>query len=196
LRIFGHELDVTEYERNPAVFTMSRRLRRTIAGYEIGSGAMLMILSAFAGRLPFWGQIMVEGLAAFSLAGGWWLWRDDARGYRLTRTMQIIQLIRIQSDALVYGALAGIAIDLQTVDGNFSINAAFNVYLNLLWNTGLPFGVAINLWAAAVFLLLLHAKPAPAEGAGTHSATVGSLTSAAAEPSVDGTLPPVIGAEP
>src|SRR4051812_17400560 len=30
LRTFGHAYDVTDYDRNPAIFTMSRRLRRTI----------------------------------------------------------------------------------------------------------------------------------------------------------------------
>jgi hypothetical protein len=197
LQIFGHEFDVPDYQRNPDTFTMSRRLRRTIAGYEIASGATLMVISAFA-RAPLWGQIMLEGLAAFSLAGGWWLWRDDVRGYRLSRTMQLIQLIRIQSNVLLYSATAGIAIDLQSVSGSSStstINFSYNTDFSLAWNTGQPFGVAINLWAAIVFLLLLHAKPAAAASVGGPAVANDPVASGPTEPSVAGTLPPV-GAEP
>jgi hypothetical protein len=196
LRIFGHEYDVPDYERNPNIFTMSRRLRRTIAGYEIASGATLMVMSAFA-KGPLWGLIMLEGLAAFSLAGGWWLWRDDVRGYRLSRTMQVIQLIRIQSSVLLYVATAGIAIDLQSVNGSAEtslINFSYNTNFSLAWSPGLPFGVAINLWAAIVFLLLLHARPASAALVGGPTVANDSVAIGPTEPSAGGTLPPV-GAE-
>jgi hypothetical protein len=89
LEVFAHASHVQariELQK-PDAFVLSRRTRRFIAGYEVFAGAGLMILSIFA-RGPWWTVLMFEGLAGLSLAAGIWLWRDDARGYALTRTMQ------------------------------------------------------------------------------------------------------------
>ncbi|MFL5616956.1 MAG: hypothetical protein ACJ79A_01020 [Gemmatimonadaceae bacterium] len=143
---------------NPDAFTLSRRTRRFIAGYEIAAGATLMVLSAFM-RAPWWFVLTLEGLAGLSLAGGTWLWRDDARGYALTRTMQLIQLIRLQSPWLTYVAMSGIAIDLTHLDQRISLNPNFQATFTLLLMPGATFGVAVNLWAAALLLVLVHARP-------------------------------------
>lgn len=160
LQIFAHAVDVrTPNETtNPDAFSLTTRTRRFIAGYEIAAGALLMILSAFA-RAPWWLLIMVEGLAGLSLAAGVWLWRDDARGYALSRTMQWIQLIRVQSPWLTYVAMAGLGIDLTHLETVIDVNTNFQASVRLALMPGQAFGVAVNLWAAALLLVLVNARP-------------------------------------
>jgi hypothetical protein len=104
-----------------------------------------------------------------SIAAGWWLWRDEPRGYALTGSLQLAQLVRLQSPWLVYVATAGFAFDLVSANGSIEVNPLFAGAFTLRWNSGLPFGVAVNLWATAVFLPLLRAQPhaatAPPSGA-------------------------------
>ena len=160
LEVFAHHIYVaTPAERTiPNAFALSRRTRRFIAGYEIAAGAALMVMSAFTSG-PWWILVTLEGLAGLSLAAGVWLWRDDARGYALTRTLQLIQLIRVQSAWLTYVATTGLAIDLTHLDHNINLGTNFQATLTLRLMSGESFGVAVNLWAAALLLVLLHARP-------------------------------------
>jgi uncharacterized protein (DUF983 family) len=163
LKVFGHFIDIQQpAEPDPAAFWLSRRRRRFIAGYEIVAGALLMVLSAFGGG-AWWQLLMLEGLAGLSLAAGVWLWADDARGYALTRTLQVIQLVQVQSPWLTYLAACGATFELSHVSGNVAISPGFNSKFALVFMPGQPFGVAVNLWAALLLLVLLHAKPRPAE---------------------------------
>ena len=179
LEVFAHAIYVQapiEWT-NPDALALSRRTRRFVAGYEIAAGAALMAISALA-RAPWWYILTVEGLAGLSLAAGIWLWRDDARGYALTRTMQIVQLIRVQSPWLTYVAKAGLAIDLTHLSTVINIDTSFQASFSLLLMPGESFGVAVNLWAAALLMILLHAKPraelpsAPHDVASTLASTV------------------------
>ena len=160
LEVFAHhvQVQVPIETSNPDAFALSRRTRRFIAGYEIAAGATLMALSAFM-HGPWWLIITLEGLTGLSLAAGIWLWRDDARGYALTRTMQLIQLVRVQSPWITYAATTGIAIDLTHLDGNINLGTNLNATFTLLLKPGATFGVAVNLWAAALLLVLIHARP-------------------------------------
>ena len=160
LEIFAHAIYVqTPAESlNPDACALSRRTRRFIAGYEIAAGASLMILSAFV-HVPWWFLVSIEGLACLSVAAGVWLWRDEAQGYALTRTLQIVQLIRVQSPWLTYVAMAGVGIDLTHLDSTLNLATNFQATFRLALMPGETFGVAVNLWAAALLLVLLHAKP-------------------------------------
>jgi len=163
LGVFAHAIDVQTPAESTSLeaFALPTRTRRFVAGYEVAAGASLMFISAFA-RAPWWFILMLEGLAGLSLAAGVWLWRDDARGYALTRTMQIVQLIRFQSPWLTYVAMAGIGIDLTHLDGIINLNTSFQATLTLLLMPGATFGVTVNLWAAALLLVLVNARPGKA----------------------------------
>lgn len=163
LEVFAHAIYVeTPVEStNPVAFALSRRARRFVAGYEIAAGASLMVLSAFT-HAPWWFVLTLEGLAGLSLAAGIWLWRDDPRGYALTRTMQIVQLIRVQSPWLTYVAMAGLAVDLTHLANGLNLNTSFQATFTLLLMPGVTFGVAVNLWAAVLLLVMLHARPSAA----------------------------------
>ena len=180
LEAFAHHVHVQTpvTSSNPDAFALSRRTRRFVAGYEIAAGASLMVLSAFAGG-PWWFLLTLEGLTGLSLAAGIWLWRDDARGYALTRTMQLIQLIRVQSPWLTYFSTTGIAIDLTHLDQNVTVAPKFYATFALRLMPGESFGVAVNLWAAALLLVLIHARPrvepAPSAVPATISGSIANL---------------------
>jgi hypothetical protein len=160
LEIFSHAIYVrtAPTSLNPEAFALGRRTRRFIAGYEILAGASLMVLSAFS-RAPWWLLVTLEGLAGLSLAAGVFLWRDDLRGYALTRTLQIVQLIRVQSPWLTYVATSGIAVDLSHANGAIQLSPGFNATFSFLLMPGQTFGVAVNLWAAALLLAMTFARP-------------------------------------
>ena len=178
LRIFGHVDDIAgHHATSPDVLTLSPRLRRTIGAYEMLAGGSLMVMTIFTGGLPLWYVVTLEGLAAFGIAAGWWLWHDEQRGYALTRTLQLAQLVRVQSPLLLYLATAGFALDITHANENIMIQPGFAANLLLRWRPEMPFGVEVNLWAAAVFLLLLHARPSQA----------GVVPHVAVEAALDGT---------
>jgi hypothetical protein len=161
---------------NVDALALPQKVRRFVGGYEMVSGVFLMILSAFAGG-AWWTLTMLEGLAAISFAAGYWLWKDDARGFALSRTLQIAQLIRVQSPWITYVATSGVFLDLYDANGSVGINPGFSSALRLAWMPEQSFGIAVNLWAALLLLVLLHARP--------HTGSVETEGDAlAAEPSV------------
>ena len=163
LLIFGAASDVKwPAQPDPLALTLAPRLRRFVAGYEIASGLGLLVLTLFL-HAAWWWQLMLEGFAALSLGAGIWLWRDDARGYALSRSVQAVQVIRLQSPWLTYVATAGVYVDLWHTSGRIGIGPGFTSAFSLLVASGQPLGGAVNLWAAPLFLILLHARPATAE---------------------------------
>ena len=137
---------------------LTHRLRHFIAGYEVVAGGALMVMTAFASMgLAF--TTLLEGLAGMSLAAGIWLWRDEMRGYQLSRTLQWAQLVRFQSPWLTYLAAAGGSLDLTHINGNITLSPSVAANLQLAWKPGLPIGVAVNLWAGMLLLVLFHARP-------------------------------------
>ena len=162
LLLFGHPDDVLwAAPVDPARLQLSRRIRRFVAGYEMVVGVGLMILTSFV-RGAWWYTLMFEGLAAMSLAAGLWLWRDDVRGYALSRTLQLAQIVRVQAPSFVYAATAGAYLDLYQTNGRVGVNPGFMGSFSLAFGGDRPFGAAVNLWATALLLVLLHARPAPA----------------------------------
>jgi hypothetical protein len=191
LQLFAYVSEVqASFERRAGALALSRRLRRVVAGYEMAAGGTLMLMLPFFLGGPLWFAVMWEGLGAMSIAAGWWLWHDEPRGYALTRSLQLAQLVRLQSPWLVYVATAGFAFDLVAANGSIELNPSFAGALTLRFNAGMPFGVAVNLWATAVFMLLLHARPhsaiAERSGVVAGSAEPPGVQSPPISPLVDG----------
>ena len=160
LPIFGHVIDVEQPPiMNPLAFQLPLARRRFVAWYQIVAGAALMILSAFGGA-AWWQLVCMEGLAAMSLAAGVWLLRDEARGYALTRRLQWVQLVQVQSPWLTYVAMSGVGLELSHVNGAISLNPGFMSKFLMIWMPQQSFGVAVNIWAALLLLVLLQARPA------------------------------------
>lgn len=159
LQVFGHVVDIeAPFTIDPAGMELTHRLRHFIAGYEVVAGGALMVMTAFASMgLAF--TTLLEGLAGMSLAAGIWLWRDEMRGYQLSRTLQWAQLVRFQSPWLTYLAAAGGSLDLTHINGNITLSPSVAANLQLAWKPGLPIGVAVNLWAGMLLLVLFHARP-------------------------------------
>jgi hypothetical protein len=160
LLLFGHVDDVAApVGASENALRLSRRLRRFVAGVEITAGGAVMLLVPFTGHLPFWYVITLEGLGGLSLAAGVWLWQGRERGYALSRTILLMQLIRFESAWVVYSATAGFFVDLYHTARGYGLNPGFYGSLGLGFRPGIPFGVAVNLWAAALLLTLMHARP-------------------------------------
>jgi hypothetical protein len=160
LLLFGHPTDVQwQTSASPRALLLSRRTRRFVAGYEIASGISLMALSALA-HSGWWRITMLEGFAAMSVAAGLWLWRDEARGYVLSRSLQFAQLIRVQSAWITYVATSGVYFDLYDANGTVGIMPGFSSTFTFDFAAGRTLGIAVNLWAMLLLLVLLHARPA------------------------------------
>ncbi len=163
LLVFGHVVDIEQPAVvNPDAFRLPTGRRRFIAWYQIVAGAGLMILSAFAGA-EWWQLLFMEALAAMSCAAGVWLLRDEARGYALTRTMQWVQLVQVQSPWLTYVAMSGVGIVLTHANGGINFSSNIMSKFLLLVMPEQSFGVAVNLWAALLLLVLLQARPGVSE---------------------------------
>jgi hypothetical protein len=159
LLIFGHPADADALiAADSDALTMSPHMRRFIAAYELISGIALIILTAFSAG-TWWQRTLLEGMAAASIAAGFWLWRDDSRGYSASRSLQWAQLIRIQSPWLSYLTSSGVFLDLYHTNGGAGIAPGFSSSVRIWLMPGEPFGVAVNLWAAALLLILMHARP-------------------------------------
>jgi hypothetical protein len=160
LPIFGHVIDIEQpATMDPRAFQLPNGRRRFVAWYQIVSGAGLMCLSVFA-HAPWWQLLLMEGLAAMSLTAGVWLLHDDMRGYALTRRLQWVQLVQLQSSWLTYVAMSGVGIELNDVNGSIGISPGIMSKVILEIMPGQTFGVAVNLWAALLLLVLLQARPA------------------------------------
>ena len=160
LPLFGHPDDVmAPVGARENALRLSRRLRRFVAGVEIAAGAAAMTLVAFSRGVPLWYAITLEGLGGLSLGAGLWLWQGRERGYALSRAVLLAQLIRIESPWLVYAATAGFFVDLYHTGSRIGLNPGFYAALGLAFGPGLPLAIAVNLWAAVLLLMLMHARP-------------------------------------
>jgi hypothetical protein len=159
LLIFGASSDVRwPASSNPEALSLPLNLRRFVAGYQILSGSTLVILTLFVHGV-WWVQILLEGFAGLSLAAGIWLWRDDPRGYSVSRSLQVVQMVRIQSPWVTYVATSGVYVDLYHAGETIALGPGFTCAFSLFVSSGRPLGVAVNLWAAILALVLIHARP-------------------------------------
>ena len=168
LLIFGHPDDLSaEANIDAAGMRLSPRVRRAVASYEMFVGASFMIMTPFF-RAAWWYTLFLEGLAGISLGAGIWLWRDDRRGYALSRTLQIAQIVRIRSPFFVYTATAGLYLDLfhgvapqgSQVANQVGIQPGFWGSFLLSFGGGQPLSISVNFWAMLLLLVLTQARPA------------------------------------
>lgn len=149
-----------------AARVLSRGFRRLIAGSQIAGGAlvMLIVLSGFFGAGTFvgwWYAAAVEALGVFAVLAGVWLWRDDPRGYSLSRLVQGLQVVKFQLLGLTYAVSAGFELKLALGGGTLSTGAGVQGAVTL-WIGSTPQAfVVINVLAAVAFILLWEAVPAP-----------------------------------
>jgi hypothetical protein len=156
------ELSGLHSERGPQR-PLSPRVRKAVAGAQVAAGIGVMVLSAvYGGGMPGLYLLWFESFGGLAVAAGVWLWRDEARGYVLTRALQLAQLVRIQSPLLSYTAYAGFFVDLSHTPTSVNISPGFRAAFNIAFGTGAPLSVAVNLWSAALLLALLKAR-APSE---------------------------------
>jgi hypothetical protein len=152
------EMSSSHSERGPQR-ALSPRVRKAVAGAQVAGGVGVLVLGAVYGSgMPALYLLWLESFGGLAVVAGVWLWRDQARGYVLTRALQLAQLVRIQSPLVSYAAYAGFFVDLSHTSTRINFSPGFRAAFSIGVGTGAPFGVAVNLWAAALLLALLKAR--------------------------------------
>ena len=135
---------------------LPRGWRRTLAITQILSGAALSILIAWVSLGIY--SIAFESLAVAAVAGGYWLWRNEARGYRFTRSLLTLQLVQFHSPLLSYGVAAGPQLWIMRVAGSTQFAANFSGGLTVTVRSSGPELIGVNLFAGFALLLMLSAR--------------------------------------
>ncbi len=157
-------------------------LRRTIALCEIAGGVLmfkyLVAVPAAARWSPF--SLLSMGLAAVSTYAGVVLWRGSAAGFRISRIIQALQVVRIYTAPLLFVVALGpqllinlflgpdLSITTQPpvplpLSGLIDFAGAFGLLGGGQWAETAPTGIGINLFAALALILLLIGGPARAD---------------------------------
>lgn len=137
--------------------TLNPRLRRGLAGAQVVGGVAVGLMAIWY-RGAGW---MVVGLVSAAILGGVWLWRDEPGGYRLTRLLLALQVVRITWPPVAYSLVLGWHLDLIRRPGsaNLSLGAHAQFFVGTV--TG-PWEVAVNFFALLALLALGGATSRPA----------------------------------
>lgn len=168
---------------------MTDRFRKIIAGSEIAGGAALMILTlwpAVQRMLPAWYLMSTEGLGAMAIGAGVWLWRNDERGWALSRLLQGLQIVQIWTRSFSFVVVLGLQGNLYVGATQFGIQPGFygslvigNVYRG-------EWRVALNLFALAAFVALWRGRRSTSSEAEPSIAPPELATAAADAPAAEG----------
>ncbi len=137
--------------------TLDLRLRRSLAGAQVFGGVAVGLMAIWY-RGTSW---MVVGLVSAAILGGVWLWRDEPRGYRLTRLLLALQVVRIIWPPVAYSLILGWHVDLIRRPGSANLSLGTHAQFFLGTATG-TWEVAVNFFALLALLALWGAKPRPA----------------------------------
>jgi hypothetical protein len=145
---------------------LSSRFRKLIAVSEIAGGAAVMLLiplTIVQGiGLAWWYATFLEGLGVFGIVAGYWLWRDDPRGYGLSRLVQALQILKIQLAGVVFDVSAGMEVNLTVSNSATNFGAGIRGAFSVAVGQARPHVVIVNVLAAIALILLWNAEPAPA----------------------------------
>jgi hypothetical protein len=165
------------------------RFRKIIAGSEIAGGAVVMVLTLWPVLqrvLPAWYLISTEGLGAMAIAAGLWLWRDEDRGWTLSRLLQGLQVAQIWTPGFSFVVVVGLQCNLYVGATQFGIQPGFygslvlgNVYRG-------EWKVALNLFALAAFVALWRSRQSAPSQCAPVGAHVESETTIAHSRSTEG----------
>lgn len=145
---------------------MHPNFRKFIAGSQIAGGIALSIVPIAMTRagsaVTWWYWTAFIVIAAAAVAAGVWLWRDEARGWSLSKVLQALQIVQFQTSSFGFALLVGLQLRLQISETEFTIRPAFSGTAALLFGTGLPWFVSINFLAAYALYALLRSRPGDA----------------------------------
>ena len=125
-------------------------------------------------------SLLPVGLAATSIYAGVALWHGSARGFRISRMVQAMQVVRLYTAPLLFVVALGpqllinlfLGPDLSItthppvplpVSGVVDFAGAFGLLGGGHWAETAPTGIGINLFAAFALILLLRGGPSRAE---------------------------------
>jgi hypothetical protein len=171
---------------SPDSRALTLRFRRFLALSEFVGGALVLAIT-LGRRLPWVASGIAEALGFASCLAGVWLWRDDPRGYRFSRILHAVQLVKVQAAGLVFAVSAGFHMLAWRSATAVGVEPGVSGAFALAVGTSLPRLVAVNLFSLVALVLLLHARPARDAVVGRHSSLCHSSPQALDALGTDGT---------
>jgi hypothetical protein len=144
---------------------MGRRFRRFLAATQFAGGLAVLagppLLMAQGYSVTWWYWILLESFGGTAVAAGFWLWRDDPRGWHLSRLMQAMQLLQFQVSGFGVSAIAGFQLRILIAPERFDVGPSFNGMFSITGASDQTW-VNINLFGVYALYLLLTSGPAAA----------------------------------
>jgi hypothetical protein len=129
-------------------------------------------------------SLLPVGLAVISIYAGVALWRGSARGFRMSRIVQAVQVVRVYTaplllvvalgPQLLINLFLGPDVSITTtppvpipVSGLVDFAGAFGLLGGGHWAETAPTGIGINLFAAFALIVLLRGGPSRADAGRT-----------------------------
>jgi hypothetical protein len=141
---------------------MHRRSERLIAGSEVfggvycvAAGGYLLVALGARSALPI--AILLAG-GVLSAWAGVALWRRQARGVRLSRLVQALQLVQLCAPGVAFVAVLGPSIVLGVNGSSFQVRAGVEPEVQLaFWSHMIPFRLELNALALVCLFALRRA---------------------------------------
>lgn len=142
---------------------MSNWFRRFLAATEAAGGltvlALPAILSGQGYTLAWWYWVLLESFGGTAVAAGIWLWRDEPRGWRLSRWLQASQIVQFQTASLGIAIIAGLQLRVLLSATGFKVGPAFYGSFSIVVGESMPWWVSINFFSAFALYRLLRSGP-------------------------------------
>ena len=91
---------------------MNPRFRTFLAGSEVAGGIAVLVVPfalTFQGlAVAWWYWPLLLCFGGLAVGAGVWLWRDDVRGWKVSRMLQALQIVQFQTSSFGLGVLAGV----------------------------------------------------------------------------------------
>lgn len=145
---------------------MHPHFRKFIAGSQVVGGlavvAVPMILSRQGFTVAWWYWLLLWSFGGSAMAAGFWLWRDEPRGWKLSRLLQALQIVQFRTSTLGISILAGFQLRVVVSATQFTVGPAFEGSLAITAGQAMPWFVSINFFSAYALYALLRSGPADA----------------------------------
>lgn len=136
---------------------------RLVAAVQVAGSAVAAAL-ALTAPVGWLSHGLVEALAVAGIFGGVGAWRGTPHGLRLSRWVQAVQVLRLQTDALTYVVGTGVLLNIGVTTGQLAVTAGFNAGVFLARRPVAAPYVGVNAAALACLAVMMWApliQPAP-----------------------------------
>jgi hypothetical protein len=130
---------------------------QAVGGLAVLATPVLLTAQGFA--VAWWYWLLLGCLGGAAVTGGIELWRDEPRGWRLSRIIQALQIVQIQTSSWGIAIAAGFQLRLLVSEASITAGPAFYGTFALTAGENLPWWLSINFFSAYAFYALLRSDP-------------------------------------